>query len=63
MNGISTSKPTTKACIDLGTRNLIDVKFLNDETLVLVCEKGEGVTADSQSYTVLARPWFSNVSS
>lgn len=44
MNGISTSKPTTKACIDLGTRNLIDVKFLNDETLVLVCEKdGEPV--------------------
>ncbi|KAG5948470.1 hypothetical protein E4U53_006271 [Claviceps sorghi] len=38
-NGISTVEPTTRACIDLGTRNLIDAKFLNDKTLVLVCNK------------------------
>ncbi|KAG6040531.1 hypothetical protein E4U41_000244 [Claviceps citrina] len=36
-NGISTTRPTRRACIDLGERTLVDAKFLNDKTLVLVC--------------------------
>ncbi|KAG6007453.1 hypothetical protein E4U54_008835 [Claviceps lovelessii] len=39
INGISTTKPTSRACIDLGTRNLIDAKFLSDNTLVLACNQ------------------------
>ncbi|KAG5928116.1 hypothetical protein E4U42_001226 [Claviceps africana] len=43
-NGISTAEPTTRACIDLGTRNLIDAKFLNDKSLVLVCSTDHHTT-------------------
>ncbi|KAG6002992.1 hypothetical protein E4U21_002467 [Claviceps maximensis] len=45
IDGVSTTKPTTRTCIDLGTHNLIDAKFLNDKTLVLVCNKDDDITA------------------
>ncbi|RMJ07220.1 hypothetical protein CDV36_013174 [Fusarium kuroshium] len=37
INGISTNQSPTSCCIDLGSRTLIDFKFLNDETLVILC--------------------------
>ncbi|KAH8686721.1 anaphase-promoting complex, cyclosome, subunit 4-domain-containing protein [Ilyonectria robusta] len=40
VNGISNNLPPTSCCIDLGSRTLVDLKFLNDETLiVLVTDK------------------------
>uniref|UniRef100_A0A0D2XZN0 Anaphase-promoting complex subunit 4 n=1 Tax=Fusarium oxysporum (strain Fo5176) TaxID=660025 RepID=A0A0D2XZN0_FUSOF len=36
INGISTNRPPTSCRIDLGPRTLIDLKFLNDETLVIL---------------------------
>ncbi|KAG6078289.1 hypothetical protein E4U33_000782 [Claviceps sp. LM78 group G4] len=43
-NGISAMRATTRACIDLGARSLIDAKFFNDETLVLVCSQDDKKT-------------------
>ncbi|KAG6225897.1 hypothetical protein E4U34_007493 [Claviceps purpurea] len=43
-NGISATRATTRACIDLGARSLIDAKFFNDEILVLVCSKDDNKT-------------------
>ncbi|UNI21530.1 hypothetical protein JDV02_007510 [Purpureocillium takamizusanense] len=39
INGISTNGPTTACAIDLADRKLIDVKFLNDETLIIGCSE------------------------
>ncbi|KAH7243294.1 anaphase-promoting complex, cyclosome, subunit 4-domain-containing protein [Fusarium redolens] len=36
INGISTNRPPISCRIDLGSRTLIDLKFLNDETLVIL---------------------------
>jgi hypothetical protein len=36
VNGISTNMSPTSCCIDLGSCTLIDFKFLNDETLVVL---------------------------
>ncbi|KAF4983886.1 hypothetical protein FZEAL_827 [Fusarium zealandicum] len=36
-NGISTNQPPTSCCLDLGHRTLIDFKFLNDHTFVVLC--------------------------
>ncbi|KAG8668845.1 hypothetical protein FPOAC2_08149 [Fusarium poae] len=36
-NGISTNRSPSSCRIDLGTRTLIAFKFLNDETLVIMC--------------------------
>lgn len=36
INGISTNRPPKGCRIDLGPRTLIDLKFLNDETLVIL---------------------------
>ncbi|KAK2590235.1 hypothetical protein QQS21_012081 [Conoideocrella luteorostrata] len=41
MNGISSSQPTSLACIDIGKRKLIDIQFLNDESLVLACSEND----------------------
>ncbi|KAH6890369.1 anaphase-promoting complex, cyclosome, subunit 4-domain-containing protein [Thelonectria olida] len=37
INGISSNFPPTSCCIDLGSRDLIDFKFLNDESLIVLC--------------------------
>jgi hypothetical protein len=37
VNGISANMPPTACSIDLGDRKLIDLKFLDDENLVLLC--------------------------
>ncbi|KAI8662705.1 Anaphase-promoting complex subunit 4 [Fusarium sp. Ph1] len=37
INGISSNQSPTSCCIDLGSRTLVDFKFLNDETLVILC--------------------------
>lgn len=37
VNGISNSSPLTSCCLDLGTRKLVDLKFLNDDTLLVAC--------------------------
>ncbi|KAM0303587.1 hypothetical protein ACHAPM_003156 [Fusarium culmorum] len=37
INGISSNRPPASCRIDLGTRTLITFKFLNDETLVIMC--------------------------
>ncbi|KAJ6444669.1 anaphase-promoting complex component Cut20/Apc4 [Purpureocillium lavendulum] len=39
INGISTNSPATACAIDLSGRRLIDLKFLNDETLIIACSK------------------------
>ncbi|ODA81562.1 hypothetical protein RJ55_00062 [Drechmeria coniospora] len=39
INGISTNHPVRWSGIDLAGRKLIDLKFLNDTTLVLVCNE------------------------
>lgn len=39
INGISTNHPVTSCCVALAGRKLIDLKFLNDETLLLVCSE------------------------
>lgn len=36
-NGISDNKPVMACVIDLGSRSLVDLKFLNDKTLVIFC--------------------------
>ncbi|KAK7433094.1 hypothetical protein QQZ08_000023 [Neonectria magnoliae] len=41
INGISDNLPPTSCCIDLGNQTLIDFKFLDDETL-LVLASGKG---------------------
>ncbi|EHK18259.1 uncharacterized protein TRIVIDRAFT_47402 [Trichoderma virens Gv29-8] len=37
INGISDNHPTTTCVIDLAPRSLVDMKFLNDKTLILFC--------------------------
>ncbi|KAK5989342.1 Anaphase-promoting complex subunit 4-like protein [Cladobotryum mycophilum] len=41
VNGISDNKPVTSCCIDLGKRALIDLKFLNETTLILFCNDSD----------------------
>ncbi|PFH61107.1 hypothetical protein XA68_18171 [Ophiocordyceps unilateralis] len=41
VNGISRNLPPTGCCVDLGNRQLIDAKFLNDETLVVLCKEND----------------------
>lgn len=36
-NGISDNKPVMACVVDLGSRSLADLKFLNDKTLVIFC--------------------------
>jgi anaphase-promoting complex subunit 4 len=40
VNGISSNLPPTSCCVDLGSRTLIDFKFLNDESLIVLCTQG-----------------------
>ncbi|KAF5017949.1 hypothetical protein F66182_10096 [Fusarium sp. NRRL 66182] len=37
INGISTNRSPTSCCLDLGSNTFIDLKFLDDETLVVLC--------------------------
>ncbi|KAF4971685.1 hypothetical protein FSARC_1563 [Fusarium sarcochroum] len=37
VNGISTNRSPTSCRVNIGSRTLIDFKFLNDETLVILC--------------------------
>ncbi|KAF9773815.1 hypothetical protein IL306_008292 [Fusarium sp. DS 682] len=37
INGISTNRPPTSCRVDLGSNTLIDLKFLNDESLLILC--------------------------
>ncbi|KJZ76009.1 hypothetical protein HIM_04465 [Hirsutella minnesotensis 3608] len=39
VNGISANRPVTSCCIDLGDCPFIDLKFLNDETLIILCNE------------------------
>ncbi|KHO00818.1 WD40 repeat-like-containing domain protein [Metarhizium album ARSEF 1941] len=48
-NGISSNPQTTSTCIRLEDRKLVDLKFLNDETLVLLCTQ-----TDNNSIVALA---------
>ncbi|POR37186.1 Coatomer subunit delta [Tolypocladium paradoxum] len=38
-NGISTNHPATSCCVTLAGRKLIDLGFLNDKTLLLICSE------------------------
>ncbi|PNY24707.1 Coatomer subunit delta [Tolypocladium capitatum] len=44
INGISTNHPVTSCCIVLAGRKLIDIKFLNDDTLLLICSKPDNTS-------------------
>lgn len=39
VNGISANQPATSCCVDLGDRKLVDLKFLNDKSLVVLCNE------------------------
>ncbi|RDA85012.1 hypothetical protein CP532_2051 [Ophiocordyceps camponoti-leonardi (nom. inval.)] len=39
VNGISRNLPATGCCVDLANCQLIDAKFLNDQTLVVLCKQ------------------------
>ena len=57
INGISTNGPTTACAIDLADRKLIDLKFLNDETLIIACsEPGASASTKSQHLSSLFAP-------
>ncbi|KFG80853.1 putative anaphase-promoting complex component Cut20/Apc4 [Metarhizium anisopliae] len=43
-NGISSSSQTTSACIRLPNKKLVDLKFLNDETLALLCTQTDNTS-------------------
>ncbi|KAF7546481.1 hypothetical protein G7Z17_g8410 [Cylindrodendrum hubeiense] len=43
VNGISSNLPPTSCCIDLGSRTLIDLKFLDDETLIVLVNEKDNV--------------------
>ncbi|KAF4989072.1 hypothetical protein FDECE_14824 [Fusarium decemcellulare] len=43
VNGISTNQHSSSCCIDLGSRTLIDFKFLGDETLIILCTDPDNV--------------------
>ncbi|PHH72967.1 hypothetical protein CDD80_4128 [Ophiocordyceps camponoti-rufipedis] len=40
-SGISFNLPATGCCVDLANRQLIDAKFLNDETLIVLCKEND----------------------
>ncbi|KAF4510419.1 hypothetical protein G6O67_002307 [Ophiocordyceps sinensis] len=43
VNGISANQPATSCCVDLGDRKLVDLKFLNDKSLVVLCNEPDHV--------------------
>ncbi|KAF4591574.1 anaphase-promoting complex component Cut20/Apc4 [Ophiocordyceps camponoti-floridani] len=43
--GISRNLPATGCCIDLANRQLIDTRFLNDETLIVLCKENDLTSA------------------
>ncbi|KAM4055338.1 anaphase-promoting complex, cyclosome, subunit 4 domain-containing protein [Hirsutella rhossiliensis] len=43
VNGISANQPATRCCVDLGDRQLVDFKFLNDKNLVVLCNQPDHV--------------------
>lgn len=53
-NGISSNQPVTACYIDLHDRKLVDLKFLNDQTLILVCNEPGSVSRDFQFFVKLS---------
>ncbi|KAH7144052.1 anaphase-promoting complex, cyclosome, subunit 4-domain-containing protein [Dactylonectria macrodidyma] len=43
VNGISSNLPTTSCCIDLGSRTLVDMKFVDDTTLIILVNETDNV--------------------
>lgn len=52
MGGISSSQQTTSTCIQLKGRKLVDLGFLNDNTLVLLCNETGNIARNLNSRPV-----------
>ncbi|KZZ99273.1 hypothetical protein AAL_01845 [Moelleriella libera RCEF 2490] len=62
-NGLSSSQPTDCTCIDVTQRNLIDAKFLNDDTLILLCDQAGTILTTLLPLASAPLPWTTMTSS